>query len=129
MIVRRLALAFVSATALSFLTGAAFASCVATVTTNCAGSAACTLITGSYTNTTNTKLKQAEITAKSSDDMKTLVAATIVFTGSKATLLDPTSNTPPSGLGPGETSTYTISTPFPLAAMSSLVRCDLESVW
>lgn len=121
-------LAFVS---IGFIATNAMASCQAlTSSASCTdGSASCTVLTGSYTNTTGKKVKQAEIVATSGDDGKTLASALIVFTGTTATVYDPTSNTPPSGLNTGDTSNYTISTPFPLAAMDSSLSCSVQTVW
>ena len=106
----------------------ALADCFAAVSSSCVSDTACTTISGSYTNTTDRKIKEAEIIAKSGDDGKTLTAAIVLFTGTKATVYDPNSNTPPSGLSPGDTSLYAISAPFPLAALGSSLTCVVESV-
>lgn len=104
-------------------------SCTASVGSTCTDASSCTVITGTYTNNTGAKLKQASIVAASSDDGKTVAAALVVFTGTSVTAYDPSSNTPPSGLAPGETATYTITTAFPLAAMDSGLTCAVENVW
>jgi hypothetical protein len=126
---RLVKLCSLAAVSVGLFGGAAIAGCQATVASSCTISSACTVLTGSYTNTTTRKIKQAEIVATSSDDGKTLASAIVVFTGNTATVYDPTSNTPPSGLSPGDTSNYTISTPFPLAAIDSLLSCDVQTIW
>lgn len=103
--------------------------CTPVTSTSCTGSTSCTVLTGSYTNTSGKKIKQAEIVALSGDDAKTLAAVLVVFTGTTTTLYDPNSNTPPSGLSPGGTATYTISTPYPLAAMDTAPSCLVQTVW
>jgi hypothetical protein len=113
----------------SLLASSALADCHAVASSSCADSAACTVLSGSYTNATGKKVKQAEIIATSGDDGKTLASAIVVFTGQVATIYDPNSNTAPSGLNPGGTSTYTISTPFPLAAMDSSLTCTVQTIW
>lgn len=105
------------------------ADCYAQAASTCKESAACTQISGTFTNNFNDKIKLANIVVRSLDDDKKLAAATVVFTGTSATPYDPTSNTPPSGLSPGDTSAYTISTAFPLAALSTSVTCAVETVW
>jgi len=112
-----------------FATAALADNCSPVVSSSCAGSSACTVLNGSYTNTTGKKIKQAEIVALSADDNKTLAAALVVFTGTTVTVYDPTSNTPPSGLNSGDTANYTISTPFPLAAMDGGVTCLVQQIW
>lgn len=112
-----------------FATAALADSCSPVVSSSCTGSSACTVLNGSYTNTTGKKVKQAEIVALSSDDNKTLAAALVVFTGTTVTVYDPTSNTPPSGLNSGDTANYTISTPFPLAAMDGGLTCVVQTIW
>jgi hypothetical protein len=114
---------------IGLLTSNALADCYAVTSSSCTDSAACTVLSGSYTNTTGKKVKQAEIIATSGDDGKTLASAIVVFTGTVASVYDPSSNTPPSGLNPGGTSTYSISTPFPLAAMDSSLTCVVQSIW
>jgi hypothetical protein len=112
-----------------FATAALADTCSPVVSSSCAGSSACTVLNGSYTNTTGKKVKQAEIVALSADDNKTLAAALVVFTGTTVTVYDPTSNTPPSGLNSGDTASYTISVPFPLAAMDGGLTCVVQQIW
>lgn len=129
MIIKRGAglLGFASMTLLA--TAALADNCSPVVSSACTGSSACTVLNGSYTNTTGKKVKQAEIVAVSSDDNKTLAAALVVFTGTTVTVYDPTSNTPPSGLNSGDTANYSISVPFPLAAMDGGLTCVVQQIW
>ena len=46
----------------------ALADCFAAVSSSCASDTACTTISGSYTNATDRKIKEASIVAKSGDD-------------------------------------------------------------
>jgi hypothetical protein len=104
-------------------------SCTPVTSTSCTGATACTVLSGSYTNTSGKKIKQAEIVALSGEDGKQLAAVMVVFTGTTTTLYDPNSNTPPSGLGSGGTATYTISTAYPLAAMDTPPTCQVQQIW
>jgi hypothetical protein len=104
-------------------------SCTPVTSTSCTGATSCTTLSGSYTNTSGKKIKQAEIVALSGEDGKQLAAVMVVFTGTTTTLYDPNSNTPPSGLGSGGTATYTISTPYPLAAMDTPPTCQVQQIW
>lgn len=103
--------------------------CTPVTSTSCTGATSCTTLSGSYTNTSGKKIKQAEIVALSGEDGKQLAAVMVVFTGTTTTLYDPNSNTPPSGLGSGNTATYTISTPYPLAAMDTPPSCQVQQIW
>jgi hypothetical protein len=103
--------------------------CTPVTSTSCASGTSCTTLTGSYTNTTGKKIKQAEIVALSGEDGKQLAAVMVVFTGTTTTLYDPNSNTPPSGLGSGSTATYSMSTPYPLAAMDTPPTCQVQQIW
>jgi hypothetical protein len=104
-------------------------SCTPVTSTSCTGATSCTTLSGSYTNTSGKKIKQAEIVALSGEDGKQLAAVMVVFTGTTTTLYDPNSNTPPSGLGSGNSATYTISTPYPLAAMDTPPTCQVQQIW
>jgi hypothetical protein len=104
-------------------------SCTPVTSTSCTDGTSCTILSGSYTNTSGKKIKQAEIVALSGEDGKQLAAVLVVFTGTTTTLYDPNSNTPPSGLGSGGTATYTISTPYPLAAMDTPPTCQVQQIW
>jgi hypothetical protein len=104
-------------------------SCTPVTSTSCTGVTSCTTLSGSYTNTSGKKIKQAEIVALSGEDGKQLAAVMVVFTGTTTTLYDPNSNTPPSGLSSGSAATYTISTPYPLAAMETPPTCQVQQIW
>jgi hypothetical protein len=125
---RRVLLALVPVASL-LATNARADYCTPVTSTSCTGAASCTILNGSYTNTSGKKIKQADIVALSGDDGKTLAAVVVVFTGTTATLYDPSSNTPPSGLSPGSTATYTISTAYPLAAMDTVPTCLVQTIW